>query len=131
MIAKKILIVDDDPDTVLILVSRLKAEGYEMCVAQDGLEAVIKAKEERPDLIILDVLLPKMTGYEALWKIRKNREMEHIPVIVISAKAFMEKYFQNISHVEFLAKPYNPAELSEKVCRLAVGDGNPEGSGLL
>jgi len=128
MTARKILIVDDDPDILMVLGMRLRPEGCEICVARDGEEAFLKAKKEKPDLIILDVLLPKMTGYEVLLKIREDKELEHIPVIVISAKGIMEKFFLDLPHTEFLAKPYDSLEFSEKVHRLVASTSSPDGS---
>ncbi len=126
MAAKKILIVDDDPDIVTILMMRLRSEGYTICVARDGEEAVAKAKEEKPDLIVLDVLIPKMTGYEVLWKIREDEDLARVPVIVISIKEVMKEFFHNLPHVEFLAKPYDSLEFSEKVHQLITKAGSPD-----
>lgn len=128
MSIKKILIVDDDQGTVMVLAHRFRAEGYDVCVARDGEEAIAKTKEERPDLIVLDVLLPKMTGYGVIWKIREDKDLPLIPVIVISAKEVVKKFFKELPHVIFLEKPLDLLSFSETVCRLiarASGPGEP------
>ncbi len=112
---KKILIVDDEPAIVDILSARLKAAGFEICTAADGLEAVAKVKSEKPNLIIMDVLMPKMTGFEAMKKIRENPESRGIPAIVISARGSMKDYFNDITGVEFLPKPYEPKDLVHRI----------------
>jgi two-component system, OmpR family, alkaline phosphatase synthesis response regulator PhoP len=126
MAAKKILIVDDDPGTVSVLEYRFRGEGYETCVARDGEEAVIKTKEERPDLIVLDVLLPKMTGYGVMWTLREDKELALIPLMVISAQEVVEKFFLDLPRVEFMAKPLDFQAFSEKVGRLIAGVGGPD-----
>ena len=108
MSLKKILIVDDEPAIIEILSSRLKATGYEICTARDGVEAIAKVKSEKPDLIIMDVLMPRMTGFEAMKKIRDMPEGHGVPALVISAKGSMRDYFSDITGVEFIPKPYEP-----------------------
>ncbi|HNX68074.1 MAG TPA: response regulator [Candidatus Omnitrophota bacterium] len=120
MPAKKILIVDDEPDILEMLRQRLKAAGYEVCSAVDGEEAVLKARNERPNLIIMDVLMPKLTGYEALRRIRDDNELRRIPAIIISAKGSMRDFFADLP-VEFISKPYDPKLLLSKIEELTGG----------
>ena len=115
MPSKKILIVDDEPAIVEILSSRLKASGYEVCSASDGVEACEKVKSEQPNLIIMDVLMPRMTGFEAMKKIREDPQSRGIPALVISARGSMKEYFADITGVEFIAKPYDPKELVSRI----------------
>jgi CheY-like chemotaxis protein len=121
MASKKILIVDDEPPIIEILSSRLRATGYEVCSAADGVEAVEKVKSEKPNLIIMDVLMPRMTGFEAMKKIRDMPESRGIPALVISARGSMRDYFADITGVEFIPKPYDPKEL---VARIEILLGN-------
>lgn len=121
MTPKKILIVDDEPSIVEVLRSRLIASGYETCSAGDGVEALEKVVSEKPDLIILDVLMPRMTGFEALKKIRDTPESHKLPALVISAKSSMKDYFTDITGVEFIPKPYDAKELVNRV-GILVGD---------
>ncbi|MFH0984997.1 MAG: response regulator [Candidatus Omnitrophota bacterium] len=123
MAAKKILIVDDDPGTVTVLEHRFREEGYETCVARDGEEAVTKTREERPDLIVLDVLLPKLTGYGVMWTLREDKELALIPLMVISAQEVVKRFFLDLPRVEFMAKPLDFQAFSEKVCRLIANVG--------
>ncbi len=118
MPSKKILVVDDDPDIVTVLAQRFVSSGYEVCTALDGEDAIAKVKSEKPDLIVMDVLMPKLTGYEVLETIRKQDEWRKIPVIALSAKGSMRDFFAGLPGVEFILKPYDPRELLSKVERL-------------
>ena len=83
---KKILIVDDEPTTVFLLKVRLAQSDYDIMVAEDGEQGYLKAKNERPDLIILDVMLPSMGGFEICTKIKKDETLCKIPIIILSAR---------------------------------------------
>lgn len=118
MAATKILIVDDDPDILTVLEQRLLPCGYEVLKASDGEEAVIEMKSGKPDLIIMDVLMPKMTGYDALRKIREDAELRKIPAIIISARGVMRDFFTDLPRVEFIPKPYDAKDLLVRISRL-------------
>ncbi len=128
MVQKKILVADDDPDFVKVLGLHLETEGYHVCVAQNGEEAVTRAKEDKPDLIIMDVLMPKMSGYEALWKIREEKDLKDVPTIVISARRVMKSFFSNFPHAEFISKPYDIKAFFERIRQLLT---SPDGQGVL
>ena len=81
---RKVLIVDDEKNIVDIIAFNLKKEGYQVITASDGEEGVRKTFEENPDLILLDIMMPKMDGYEAC---RKIREKKHTPIIMLTARA--------------------------------------------
>ena len=115
MSGKKLLIVDDDPSYVKILTTVFLSEGFDVCSAGDGEEAFLKAKNEKPHLIIMDVMMPKASGYEATQKIRKDPETRNIPVIIISGKAGMEEFFSDISGVTFMHKSFEMKQLIKKV----------------
>jgi CheY-like chemotaxis protein len=123
----KILIVDDEPAIVDILRARLVAAGYEVCSAGDGVEALKKVKSEKPDLIIMDVLMPRMTGFEAMKKIREDPESRGIPALMISAKGSMKDYFEDITGVEFISKPYDAKVLIGRIEALIGGKGAAQG----
>ena len=129
MASKRILIVDDEPAIVDVLRTRLTASGYEVCSARDGVEALEKVKNEKPDLIIMGVLMPRMTGFEAMKKIREIRKFHGIPALVISAKAGVREYFTNITGVVFVPKPYEAKELLNRVEAL-IGDRGAARGGL-
>jgi len=130
MPSKKILVVDDDPDIVTVLSQRFLSSGYEVCTAQDGIEAIAVVKSQKPDLIVMDVMMPKMTGYEAFKKIRETDESRKIPVIILSAKGSMRDFFTDYNGVEFMLKPYETKALLAKIERLLWQSEkqNPDGS---
>ncbi|MEI7751935.1 MAG: response regulator [Candidatus Omnitrophota bacterium] len=130
MSSKKILVVDDDANLVAILARRLTASGYEVSAAQDGIEALAMVQSQRPDLIVMDVMMPKMTGYEALQRVREADDARKIPTIIISAKGSMRDFFTDLSGVEFMLKPYEVKVLLAKIERLLWESEkkNPDGS---
>ena len=83
--AKKILVVEDDLVTQRVLSARLEINGYEVITAQDGEEGLKKARKENPDLVMLDLMLPKMTGYEVCRMLKFDDKYKKIPIIVLSA----------------------------------------------
>jgi len=83
---KKILLVDDSRTSLFMEQMILKKEPYELVTASDGEEAVAKAMEERPDLILMDVIMPKMTGFEALQELRRREETKTIPIIMVTTR---------------------------------------------
>jgi DNA-binding response OmpR family regulator len=113
---KKILVVDNEVDLVEMIKLRLEANNYEVIVACDGAEALEKIKNERPDLIILDILMPRMNGYEFLRKVRKQKDStKEIPVIIISARTRMKDLFDNWEISDFISKPFDAKELLSKI----------------
>ena len=113
----RILIVDDTIVNVQLLAALLQKEGYLINVAQDGLRALETVKEMPPDLILLDIMMPKMNGYETCIQLRKNPEYRKIPIIFLTAKMEPEdivKGFQ-IGAVDYLTKPFNTEELLARV----------------
>lgn len=81
---KKILLVEDEEIVIDLLVKKLEVEGYEVVVARDGLEGLEKLKKFSPDVILLDIIMPKMGGFEMMEEMNKNPELKKIPVIIIS-----------------------------------------------
>jgi DNA-binding response OmpR family regulator len=111
---KKILVVDDDPGVCKLLRTRLKSRGYDVIEAYNGVEAFAKASDERPDLIILDVSMPIMDGYEF---VRSTRwlDLRDIPILILSARVNTREMFDAMGVPDFLAKPFNFNELLGKV----------------
>lgn len=105
--AYKLLVVDDDKDIIETLKSRLLREGYEVTIAYDGQEALVKVKEDNPDVIILDLMLPKLNGFEVLKEIRERYKDKWRPVIILSAKTELEslKTCYNLEADHYLTKP--------------------------
>ncbi len=114
---KKILVVDDSPTTRKVVVLTLKQKGYAIVEAQDGLEALSKIDEERPDLILLDIILPKMDGYRILSIIKENKELRDIPVILLTSKdGIINKVKGKLAgSAAYLTKPFEPRELISTV----------------
>jgi len=111
--AKKILIVDDEPDVVTMLKIRLESNNYDTITAQNGQEALKKIEKEMPDLVVLDIMMPKIDGY-ALFKIlRSNQKYNNIPVIILTASVEIEDVKKCIAEgVEaYLRKPFKPETL--------------------
>ncbi len=105
--AYKILVVDDSKDAVDVLSKRLIREGYEVAVAFDGEEALLKVKEANPDVILLDLMMPKLNGFEVLKEIREKQKDKWRPIIIVSAQAELESlqkcYSMEADH--YLIKP--------------------------
>jgi DNA-binding response OmpR family regulator len=121
--AKKILIVDDEPNIVRVLASRLKANNYDITVAYDALQATKKAKVEKPDLIIMDYKMPAGSGVTVFENIQKMGELGIVPVIFITAfpAIDIEDKVMKMGAVAFITKPFNAADLLKKV-KKALGD---------
>ncbi len=113
----KILIVDDEPNVLRMVSYTLNAEGYEVITAQNGAEAISKAQTESPDLILLDVLLPDMSGVEVCAEIRKRQETINIPVIMLSALAQVPDKIKGFEAGadEYITKPITPSELLARI----------------
>ena len=114
---KKILVVDDTPMNVKLLVDLLGFHDYEVVAASSGIEALEQVTKERPDLVLLDVVMPGMSGYEVCQKIRGNTETAILPVIMVTAldPAQERVYGIEAGADDFLAKPINKAELLARV----------------
>ena len=114
---KKILIIEDEPDQIMVLKERLEANGYDSVSALDGNEGLMKILLEKPDLILLDIIMPGMDGYEVCNRIRQAPGTKNIPVIVISAAGAkeLEKNCFAVGANECIRKPYEAADLLLKI----------------
>ncbi|WP_240193391.1 response regulator [Desulfobulbus alkaliphilus] len=110
---KTILVVEDSSTTRKVITITLSRRGYRVVEASDGLEALSKISEERPDLIMLDVVLPKMDGYKILSIIKGNRELKDIPVIMLTSKdSFLNKMKGKMAGSSaYLTKPFDPEKM--------------------
>jgi putative two-component system response regulator len=117
---KKILVVDDEEQNVKLLSSLLRAEGYETETASNGREAVEKVKTVSPDLVLLDIMMPDMDGYEACSLIKNDAESANIPVVIVTALSDRESKLRGleVSANEFLTKPIDRIELILRVKNL-------------
>ncbi|MDP3921007.1 MAG: response regulator [Candidatus Omnitrophota bacterium] len=127
--SKKILIVDDEPAIVLLLKSRLSKMNYAVVTASNGREGLAVARTEKPNLIITDVLMPEMTGYQLVEHLRDDADIGEIPVIVMSAKHSMKEFFPSWAILTFLAKPFEPEIMMERVVEaIGTSDAAPAAS---
>lgn len=111
-----ILLIDDDPFILKMLESRLKASGYTVLTSEDGEAGYHVIKELRPDLIVSDVLMPKMTGYDLLQKLKKETDgTQNIPVLILTAKGSMKDFFSGWEIHGFMVKPVKAEELLAKI----------------
>ncbi len=112
-----ILVVDDETHIVELVKFNLEKEGYHVLAAQDGLEAYNTAKKERPDLIILDVMLPEMDGFEVCRLVQKDREIAETPIIMLTARSEeIDKILGlEIGADDYMTKPFSPRELLARV----------------
>lgn len=113
----KILIAEDEPDIRELVTFTLRFSGYEVVAAANGEEAVQLAARELPDLILMDVRMPRLTGYDACRLIKADPELKDIPVVFLSAKG-QESEIQaglNAGAEEYLLKPFAPNQLTDRV----------------
>jgi two-component system, sensor histidine kinase and response regulator len=113
----KILIVDDAEDTVELLRKRFHAEGYDTAEAYDGEEALRKVPEYSPDLIVLDVMMPKIDGYEVCQRLKADEKTKYIPILMLTAKGEVEHKVRglNIGADDYMGKPFDYKELSARI----------------
>jgi len=113
----KILVAEDEPDIRGLIKFSLEFIGLEVVVASNGQEAVDMAPVEKPDLILMDVRMPKLTGYEACAKLKEQPETADIPVVFLSARGQEQeiKYGLGLGAVEYILKPFAPDELQKRV----------------
>lgn len=128
---RKILAVDDEKHIVKLVQVNLERHGFQVVTAYDGKEALEKIVQEQPDLVILDVMMPYMDGFEVLQTMRRNPATREIPVIMLTAKSQDADVFRGWqSGVDlYLTKPFNPVELVSFVKRIFKPEGGGSGSG--
>jgi DNA-binding response OmpR family regulator len=113
----KILIAEDEPDIRDLIAFTLRFAGYEVVSCSNGEEAVELAKKESPDMILLDVRMPRMTGYDACKEIKSDPTMKDVPVVFLSAKGQESEIRDGMEAgaEEYLLKPFAPDQLTERV----------------
>lgn len=118
--AQKILVCDDERPIVRLIQVNLERQGYQVVTAFDGKEGLEKIRSEKPNLVVLDVMMPYMDGFEVLKNIRREPETEHLPVIMLTAKAQDKDVFEGYHYGAdmYLTKPFNPMELISFVKRI-------------
>jgi DNA-binding response OmpR family regulator len=113
----KIVIAEDEPDIRDLIAFTLRFAGYEVVTGSNGEEGYELTRKEKPDLVMMDVRMPKMTGYEACKKIKADPEIAHIPVIFLSAKGQETEISSGLDSgaEEYLLKPFAPDQLTERI----------------
>ena len=120
MANRRILVVDDERHIVRLVQVNLERAGYEVLTAYDGIEAMEKVKTESPDMVVLDVMMPRMDGFEVLKNLQADPRYQNIPVIMLTAKAQDADIFAGWQSgvSSYLTKPFNPRELLTFVQRI-------------
>jgi len=113
----KILVVDDEVYIVHILDFSLGVEGYDVMTALDGEQALAKVAQEKPDLIVLDIMMPKLDGYETCKALKSDPETRDIPIILLSAKGrnVDQKVGFEVGADDYITKPFSPRKLVERI----------------
>lgn len=127
--ALKILVCDDERHIVRLIQVNLERQGYQVVTAFDGKEGLEKIRSEKPNLVVLDVMMPYMDGFEVLKALRREPETETLPVIMLTAKAQDKDVFEGYHYGAdmYLTKPFNPMELVTFVKRITQGQDDEPG----
>ncbi|MCP4155790.1 MAG: response regulator [bacterium] len=115
--SEKVLVVDDDEKFTIVLKSTLKKQGYEIVVALSGKEALRVVKTEKPDLILLDVMMKELDGYAVCKSLKADTETQNIPIIFLTMKTAVNDIIKGFDSggVDYITKPFNTAELQARV----------------
>ena len=118
----RVLVVDDEPDVLLLCRLNLQQRGHELLEAADGSTALEIARDRHPDVIVLDLMLPGISGYDVLEALQRNAETTDIPVLVLTAKSLRadRERSHGLGASAFLTKPFLPNELCEMVDSLVA-----------
>jgi CheY-like chemotaxis protein len=120
MAGERILIIEDEPDIVELIKTRVESVGYRTIAAYDGVEGLEMAKKELPDLILLDILMPKMDGITVAMRLKKMEETKHIPIIIVSVTKGPDEegIAKKIGVDDYLYKPLDAEELLGKIAKV-------------
>jgi CheY-like chemotaxis protein len=113
----RVLVIDDEPDVRWLLRLSLEREGHEVILAEDGLRGVAMAQRQKPDVIVLDLMMPVMDGYGVLETLGRDARTAHVPVLVLTAKAIPaeEERVSLLGARRFLTKPFDPQDLAKEL----------------
>jgi len=115
VVKKKILVVDDEEDVAKALKVRLKANGYHVVLAFDSVQAFTMANKERPDLIILDIMIPGGGGFVVAERLKQSTATHHIPIIILTGISGGEERAYKVGASGYVMKPYHPEKLLETI----------------
>ena len=113
----KILMIDDDSEILILTRARLEAEGYEVITAADGDEGLRRVDQEKPDLIVLDIKLPKMDGWSFVRELKKKGLLKATPIVMLTAYHKMQDLFAIEGITDYIVKPFRAEDLLEKIDR--------------
>ncbi len=118
--SKKIVLAEDEPQIARLIEFKLKKEGYSVTSKENGEEALKAIKADKPDLILLDVMMPVMGGYEVLRRLKEDENLKSIPVVMLTARAQEKDVVKGIAMgaEDYITKPFHPAELLARVKRI-------------
>lgn len=118
----KVLAVDDDPVVLRLLQVNLEMEGHEVVLAGDGAEAVTRAREHQPDVVLLDVMMPDVDGWAACEAMKADGDLAHVPVIFVSARAHDRDVDRGTSlgAEAYITKPFDPIDLLDLVAEVVA-----------
>ena len=118
--SKKIVLAEDEPEIARLIEFKLKKEGYSVTWKENGEEALKAIKADKPDLVLLDVMMPVMGGYEVLRRLKEDENLKSIPVIMLTARAQEKDVVKGIDMgaEDYITKPFHPAELLARVKRI-------------
>ena len=113
----KVLVVDDEVYILHILDFSLGAEGFEVLTANNGELGIEKAKQEKPDLIVLDIMMPVLDGYETCRRLKQQAETKDIPVVLLTAKGrdVDKRLGYEVGAIDYIVKPFSPSRLIERI----------------
>ena len=114
---KKVLLADDEEDIKTIVRFYLESRGYEVLTAYDGLDAITQTQSGKPDIILLDVMMPVMSGFEVARRLKADPGTAHIPIIMLSAASQAESIKEGLEAgaSDYIVKPFEPAKLEELI----------------
>jgi len=117
---KKILIADDKPSSRELICTLLEHAGYEVCEAGDGVEALEVAREAKPDLILLDIHMPKLDGYGTVQEMRRDERLKHLPIVALTASAMRGDHDKAVraGFTAYITKPVSLTALRDELKRL-------------
>lgn len=117
---KKILLIEDEPDFRQVLRMRLETQGYDIIEAEDGVMGLEMARHQQPDLIIVDVMLPKMNGFKVARLLKYDEKYKNIPLVILTVMSQPNdlKVGQDVGADCYIIKPYQPQELLNKISAL-------------
>ena len=116
---KKVLVVDDDPVVIRLVKEILKNLGYQVETAKDGIDAMVLVKQERPDLIVLDIMMPELNGYDVLRTLKFTDEFKDIPVLLLTSREQeLDRRIGEMMGIDYLQKPVNREAFIERIQKI-------------